>query len=71
MKHVPAMEQKLARYRELEAKLADPDVAGDPAKFGVVAKEHGGLIKAVKPYQDFLHLHESIQQTERCWPTRT
>ncbi|QEL14715.1 peptide chain release factor 1 [Limnoglobus roseus] len=60
----PAMEQQLARYRELEAKLGDPDVAGDPAKFGVVAKEHGSLTKVVKPYQDFLELHEAIQQTE-------
>ncbi|WP_246173673.1 peptide chain release factor 1 [Limnoglobus roseus] len=58
------MEQQLARYRELEAKLGDPDVAGDPAKFGVVAKEHGSLTKVVKPYQDFLELHEAIQQTE-------
>ena len=60
----PAMEQKLARYRELEAQLGDPAIAGDPAKFGVVAKEHGGLTKTVKPYQDFLELHGAIQQTE-------
>lgn len=60
----PAMEQKLARYRELEAQLGDPAVAGSPAKFAVVAKEHGSLTKVVKPYQDFLELHDAIQQTE-------
>lgn len=58
------MEQKLARYRELEAQLGDPAVAGSPAKFAVVAKEHGSLTKVVKPYQDFLELHDAIQQTE-------
>jgi peptide chain release factor 1 len=60
----PAMEQKLARYRELEAQLGDPAVAGDPGKFAAVAKEHGSLAKAVRPYQEFLELHESIRQTE-------
>jgi peptide chain release factor 1 len=60
----PAMEQKLARYRELEAQLGDPTVAGDPGKFAAVAKEHGGLAKAVRPYQEFLELHEAIAQTE-------
>lgn len=60
----PAMEQKLARYRELEAQLGDPAVAGDPAKFAVVAKEHGGLTKSVKPYQDFLELDAAIRETE-------
>jgi peptide chain release factor 1 len=60
----PVMEQKLARFRELEAQLSDPDIAGDPAKFGPVAKEHGSLIKAVKPYLDFLEADQSIKQTE-------
>jgi peptide chain release factor 1 len=60
----PAMEQKLARYRELEAQLGDPAVAGDPARFASVAKEHGGLAKSVKPYLEFLELGASIEATE-------
>ena len=47
---LPALESKLQRFRDLEAQLADPDVAADPAKFGKVAKEHAGLNKVVGPY---------------------
>lgn len=60
----PVLEQKLARYRELEAQLGDPAIAGDPTKFNVVAREHGALSKVLKPYQEFLQLHDAIQQTE-------
>ncbi|CAN5415084.1 peptide chain release factor 1 [soil metagenome] len=61
---IPLMDEKLARYRELETQLGDPDIAGNHAKFAVVAKEHGALAKMVKPYQDYLHLYEQIAQTE-------
>jgi peptide chain release factor 1 len=60
----PVMDQKLARFRELEDQLSDPAVAGDHAKFSAVAKEHGSLAKLVKPYLEYLQLDESIKGAE-------
>ena len=60
----PAMDQKVARFRELEAQLADPAVAGDPARYGVAAKEHGALTKQVKPYLDLLAADEALKAAE-------
>jgi peptide chain release factor 1 len=60
---MPVMDAKLARFRELEESLADPAVAGDHAKFAIVAKEHGALAKIVKPYIEFLVLHRQIEDT--------
>lgn len=60
----PVLDQKLARFRELEAQLADPDVAGNHTRFTAVAKEHGSLAKVVKPYLEYLDLEKSIRETE-------
>jgi peptide chain release factor 1 len=49
----PVFEQMLTRYRELEQQLADPEVAGDRARFTRLAKEHGALTKKVQPYQEY------------------
>jgi len=58
------MEQKLARFRELEEQLGDPAVAGDHKRFAVVAKEHGMLARIVKPYLEFLGLDKSLRETQ-------
>jgi peptide chain release factor 1 len=50
----PAMEQKLARFRELEANLADP----------AAAKEYGTLAKVVNPYLEFLRLDAQLKDAE-------
>src|SRR5688572_28087326 len=60
----PVMEQKVAKFRELETRLADPAVAGDHTQFTRVAKEHGSLAKLVKPYLEFEDLAGQIRQTE-------
>ena len=52
----PAMEQKLARYRELEEQMADPAVAVDHARVAAVAKELGTL--------EYLELETSIRGAE-------
>ncbi len=61
---IPAMEQKLARFRELEEQLADPAVASDHGRFATVAKEHGALAKVVKPYIEYAELGRSIVDAE-------
>ncbi|HXD88020.1 MAG TPA: peptide chain release factor 1 [Urbifossiella sp.] len=60
----PVMEQKLARFRELEDQLGDPAVAVDPAKFTALAKEHGSLAKLVKPYIEFQQIESAIRDAE-------
>ncbi len=60
----PVMEQKRARFTELETQLSDPAIAGDPGKFATVAREHGSLAKSIKPYLEFLELDSAIRDTE-------
>jgi peptide chain release factor 1 len=60
----PVLETRLARFRELEAMMGDPAVAGDTARFTSVAKEHGSLAKIIKPYLEFLDLDKTIKDTE-------
>ena len=60
----PVLEQKLARFRDLEAQLADPAVAADHARFTAAAKEHGALAKLVRPYLEFHQLEAGIADAE-------
>ncbi|MFO0799322.1 MAG: peptide chain release factor 1 [Gemmataceae bacterium] len=61
---IPAMDLKLARFRELEAQMADPDVAGNHARFSAVAKELAALTKQVRPYQELLDAEAAIRGAE-------
>jgi peptide chain release factor 1 len=60
----PAMEPKLARYRELEQQLYDPDIAADPTRAGAIAKERGALAKQVEPYIEYKQLCAAIADAE-------
>jgi peptide chain release factor 1 len=60
----PAMEPKLARYRELEQLLYDEKIAADPAKAGAIAKERGALAKQVEPYIEYKRLCAAIADAE-------
>ena len=42
------LEQKLARYDELEHDLVNPEVLSNPARITAVAREHGSLGKLAK-----------------------
>ena len=59
-----ALDQKLAHFRELEAQLSDPRVAGDQSRFTALAKEHGALGKLVKPYLEFQQVEQSVADAE-------
>ena len=61
----PILEQKLARYRELEVLQADPGIAGNSAKSSAVNKEHGSLSKVVLPYLEFKRLELGVRQAEQ------
>lgn len=60
----PSLDQKLARYRELEQQLYDPAVATDPSRSGAIAKERGALAKLVEPYLELLQLDRGIKDSE-------
>ena len=60
----PVMDQKLARYRELEEQMGDPAVAVDHARYTAVAKELAALGKVVKPYIEYRELEEAIRGAE-------
>jgi peptide chain release factor 1 len=57
----PFFEQALARYRELETRLASPDVGADRAR---LAREHGSLARKVKPYLEYLQVLDDIRVAE-------
>ncbi len=57
------LEQKLARFRELEEQLYDPAVATDPNKSATIAKERGALAKLVEPYLELLKIEAAIQES--------
>jgi peptide chain release factor 1 len=61
----PIMDQKLARFRELETQLGDPTITSDPSAFAKVAKEHGSLSKIVKPFLEFQELQKAIAGSEQ------
>jgi peptide chain release factor 1 len=61
---IAILDQKLARYRELEQQLYDPAIAVDPARSGAIAKERGALAKIVEPYLELLRLDAGIKDAE-------
>ncbi|MGL4421712.1 MAG: PCRF domain-containing protein, partial [Gemmataceae bacterium] len=60
----PILEQKLQHFRDLEEKLADPVIAANQVAFTKIAKEHGSLAKLIKPYQEFLIVAKSLEETQ-------
>jgi peptide chain release factor 1 len=60
----PILEQKAKQFRDLEARLGDPDVAGNPTEFAKLNKEYGALAKLVQPFFEFVELEKSITQSE-------
>ena len=50
------LEEKLARFIQLESDMSDPEVLGDGARMSATAREHGGLAKIATKYREFKHL---------------
>jgi len=59
----PYFEQLLARYRELETKMADPEVGVDRVAYSQAAREHGQLARKVQPYIVFLKVQADLAAT--------
>lgn len=56
------LEKKLARYEELEAGMADPDVLADGTRMAAVAREHGALSRVAMKYRKFKQITDEIHQ---------
>ncbi len=57
------LEQKLARFEELEQTLLDPQVLANSAGMGPIAREHGSLAKLATKYRRFKQLNSQIVET--------
>lgn len=55
------LEQKLARFEELERMLSDPEVLANSAKMTAVAREHGSLGRLAKKMRQFKDLQTEIR----------
>ncbi len=56
------LEQKLARFVELEQQMTDPAVLAEGSKLAAVAREHGSLLRLVGEYRKFKKLTKEISQ---------
>jgi peptide chain release factor 1 len=58
------LEEKLARFQQLEKLLVDPQVLGDSARQTAVYREHGSLAKLATKYRQFKELNEQIADAQ-------
>ncbi len=56
------LEEKLARFEELERKMSDPQVLADSSRMAAVAREHGSLNKLAMKYRRFKNLCDEIAE---------
>ncbi len=57
------LEEKLARFTELEQQLVDPEVLSNSSRLASVAREHGSLAKLATKYRRFKELNNEIVET--------
>ncbi len=58
------LDEKLARFEELEKQLLDTDVLSDPARMTAVMREHGALAKISLKYRRFREVNAQIVETQ-------
>ena len=56
------LEQKLARFEELERSMSDPAVLADSSRMAQIAREHGSLAKLGTKYRQFKQLNQQIAE---------
>lgn len=54
------LESVVSRHKELESRLADPEIAGNPSEFRKLSQEHADLTDLVEEYGRFKHLKQEI-----------
>ena len=56
------LEEKLARFKQLESDMSNPEIAADGERMSATAREHGGLAKVATKYRDFKQLSTEIAE---------
>jgi len=56
-----SLDEKLARFEQLERDMSDPVVLADGSRMSAAAREHGGLHKLASRYREFSRLVEEIR----------
>jgi peptide chain release factor 1 len=56
------LEEKLARFEELEGQLVDPAILGDSARLTAAIREHGSLNRLATKYRRFKELNGEIAE---------
>ena len=56
------LEEKLARYRELERLMTDPEILANSHRLSQIAREHGELSRLATKYRTFKDLTDQIGQ---------
>jgi peptide chain release factor 1 len=59
------LEQKLARFEQLEKDLVNPEVLSNPARITAVAREHGSLARLAKKYRKFKQITGQIAEAQQ------
>jgi peptide chain release factor 1 len=59
------LEQKLARFEELELQMTDPAVLTDSNRLAAAAREHGSLARLAKKYRRFKELNIEIAEARQ------
>lgn len=54
------LEEKLARFEELERAMADPVVLADQQRLSAVAREHGSLVRLASKFRGFRRIEQQI-----------
>ncbi len=58
------LDEKLARFEELERQMNDQEVLADSSRFAAVAREHGSLTKLCGKYRRFKQLNAEIEEAK-------
>jgi peptide chain release factor 1 len=58
------LEEVQARYEDLNAQLADPELTSDPDRYQKLAKEHAHLEELVDAYEEFKEVEAQIEENE-------
>lgn len=58
------LDEKLARFEELEKMMVNPDVLSNSQKLANVAREHGSLTKLAVKYRAFKQLNQEIAEAK-------
>jgi peptide chain release factor 1 len=59
------LEEKLARFHELERQMMDPDIASNSGRVAAVAREHGSLAKLATKYRAFKRISDEIAELKQ------